>query len=83
MGLQYTARTMMPLTKLHTIHWRDGRFAANVHCWWKLQAQPVCKTIWQSCSPHKPAILLLGTYTSEVTNTHLLIHSSPELEINR
>ena len=64
---------------------RQGRFAANVHCWWKLQAQPVCKTktTWQSCSPHKPAILCLGTYTSEVTNTHLHIHSSPELEINR
>ena len=62
---------------------RQGRFAANVHCWWKLQAQPVCKTTWQSCLSHKPAILLLGTYTSEVTNTHLHIHSSPELETNR
>ena len=62
---------------------RQGRFAANVHCWWKLQAQAVCKTTWQSCLPHKPAILLLGTYTSEVTNTHLHIHSSPELETNR
>ena len=64
---------------------RQGRFAANVHCWWKVQAQPVCKTTWQSCSPHKSAFLLLGTYTSKVTNTHLHIHSlhSPELEINR